>query len=288
MENSRKLDIAWYVPESSFSTAAAQQLLSPQGIAIHALAEDETLPPSIGLVVLHSARFADLEQLHQAYDRLSLPSLIVVNSADEETRVLQWPNLPIEVDVCRADALHDQLISRLNRLREALNGEFKAHAGALRNIHSREYLDERLPREFANAYKHCRSLSISLMKLERPAETGDEHGGASADQVLKAFAETVSANVRIVDWLARYDDDEFCLVMPDTWLDEGRDVVERIRNAIAVVKIGAAEGHDLSLSIGVAELTDHEADHAALLRKAETALKKAESEGGNRVSVEIS
>lgn len=296
MKNKRQALVAWCVPESSFSFAEAQQLLSAHGFVVQPLDLAEPMNTGAELVVLHSGNFLDLEALRHAYDRLSKPSLIVVKSADEESKVYQWPDLPLTMDVCRADSLRDQIAGRLLRLWRATgqgleaNEEQKVHPDPAASIHNRAYLGERLAREVANAFKHCRSLSIALIELDQFEQITQTFGSALSDETFQVFAGTALTNIRIVDWLAYHGEHRLCLVMPDTWLEEGRQVVERIREAIAAKKIAPIEKHcpRLSLSIGVAELTDNEADYQALLHKARVALLRAINEGGNRVCIEVS
>jgi diguanylate cyclase (GGDEF)-like protein len=271
--------VAWSVPESSLSLADAVQTLSPLGLAVHSLAMTEPFATDANLVVLHSANFSDLDHLRRAYEQLSRPSLIVVNSRDEETRVLKWPKLPLTVDVCQTDALRDQVADRLKRLLEAPGhqsgwlAEINANQGLGKQVYDRGYLNVRLTREFANARKHCRSLALIWLELGDLGRINATYGNSAGSRVLKAFAGTVLANIRVVDWLAYYGKGEFCLVMPDTWLAEGRQVAERIRKDMASVEVQVDGRHALTpkVNFGAAEMSDEDESFEDLIQKASEA-----------------
>lgn len=276
MANSCTFHIAWAVPESSFALAEANHILGELGLVAEPVAPVEPYTTTADLLVLHAGQFADLEQLRRAYEQLARPGLIVVDSEGQESQVLQWPRLPLTVDICRADALRGQLVDRLRRLLEATcheaawETESQVGRGLQKYIHGREYLDIRLAREFTNARKHCRSLSVAWLELTGLGQIGDSFGAMAPILVLRAFAHTALGSIRIVDWLAEYGDGAYCLVMPDTWLDEGAVVAERVRERVAALVVRVNNGHTVTprLEIGVAELTDAEGGFEDLLQKA--------------------
>lgn len=276
MANSCTFHIAWAVPESSFALTEANQVLGELGLVADPLAPTEPYATTADLVVLHTAQFSDLAALRRAYDQLARPGLIVVESQDQESQVLQWPRLPLTVDICRADVWREQLINRLRRLlaatchEAAWESENSIKRGLQKYIHGREYLDIRLAREVANARKHCRSLTLAWLELTDLARIGEQFGATAPTLVLRAFARSALGNIRIVDWLAEYGDGAYCLVMPDTWLDEGALVAERIREQVTALKVRVNSDHTVTpkLEVGLAELTDDENNFEDLLQKA--------------------
>jgi diguanylate cyclase (GGDEF)-like protein len=270
------IQVAWSVPESGFSWAEANEALNSLGLVIQPLEMTEPFATAADLMVLHSASFKDLDHLRDACSQLARPGLIVVDTLDEETRVFQWPNLALAMDVCRSEALRGQLAGRLRRIVAAVRHgigwpwELNANPDLQRQVYGREYLNLRLAREFASARKHCRCLTVAWLVPDGFGRITKTYGDAAGDQVLAAFVKTTLANIRVVDWLARYSKEEFCLVMPDTWLDEGRQVAERVRSALSSVAVALDERHTLRIEadIGLAEMTDHEESFEELMQRA--------------------
>jgi diguanylate cyclase (GGDEF)-like protein len=239
------------------------------------LALKEPLETGAAWVALHSAHFGSLDRLGRACRQLSKPGLIVVESDEEETQALAW-GFPPGMDICRAKVLRAQLGGRFKRLLESARHGFAGAATTLvdpvshKAVYSREYLDTRLAREFASARKHCRSLSLAWIDLAPLDRIAKIHGREAGNRHLDAFVRTAFANIRVTDWLARYSEEEFCLTMPDTWLEEGRAVALRIQEALASTRVETDGGPGFApgVSFGVAELTDAEQSYEDLIQNA--------------------
>ena len=284
MDNSCPIYVAWCVPEAIYPLADANRDLTAFGLAGEPMAVSDPGAARANLAVLHGAGFADLDQLRGAYERLSRPSLLVVANQDEESGVLRWPHLPLTADICRAGAFREQLPERLRRLVESTHAGIAWDTGApvgqslQKQVYGRAYLNDRLAREFASARKQCRSLTLAWLELGDLGRITKTFGDFVGNRVLKHFAQAVLTNIRVVDWLAQYGKDEFCLVMPDTWLEEGNNVTRRIEKDIRKIAVQVDGEHTLTprVSIGVAELTDHEDGFEDLIQKAsEAALIRA-------------
>lgn len=276
MTNPRTLTVAWAVSESTFPKARVTPSMGYPNLDLHPLDVNQPAPGRFDLAVLHSAYFGGLERLRHVHDELAAPSLIVVDSLAEENQVFDWPSLSLSVDICRAEALSSQLAPRLRRLTEATgqvigwNIKNGTSRGLPKALHNREYLEARLEREFSNARKHCRSLSIAWLELADLDRIGKTFGAAAADRALKSFAESAAEGIRIVDWLAHYGNGEFCLVMPDTWINEARQVAVRLKKILSLLQVQVNGQHVLTprITIGVAELTDDEDGYQDLMQKA--------------------
>lgn len=177
-----------------------------------------------------------------------------------------------------------ELITQLGRrLIEAAREE--ANNDALTKLNNRRYFDSRLSREFELAKKHGRDLTIAFMDIDNFHDVNTIYGWPTGDHILRTFSQIAQENIRLVDWLARYGGEEFCLVMLDTDLEQGLTVAERIRNAVAKSNVQSLDHRPvkLTVSIGVAKLSDEVDTPVALVQKASKALIKAKGSGRNRV-----
>ena len=89
-----------------------------------------------------------------------------------------------------------------------------------------------------------------------------------------------------MDVVCRQGGEEFVIIMPETGGDIAATVGERVRQAIAgepfeVNEIG--QNLDITVSVGVASLSDPRDTPDAFLKRADEALYVAKSSGRNRV-----
>ncbi len=158
----------------------------------------------------------------------------------------------------------------------------------LTGVHNRRWLQERLTAEVAHARRHKREFSAILLDLDHFKVVNDSHGHLAGDEVLKATAKAMAANVRTEDLVARYGGEEFVVLARDSGLDAALVLAERIRSCIAALEV-PFEGLILKVtaSIGIACLGQLGPDACGpdLLERADQAMYKAKSSGRNRVVV---
>ena len=106
----------------------------------------------------------------------------------------------------------------------------------------------------------------------------DEHGHAKGDEVLRAVGRAIRREVRPSDFVARTGGDEFAALLPGCPAAQALAVAERIR-----LRVLRDPGHEVTLSIGVAQLSD-DARHAVLA--ADLALYDAKQGGRDRVAAD--
>lgn len=112
----------------------------------------------------------------------------------------------------------------------------------------------------------------------------DTWGHEAGDAVLKGFAQRIIDGLRALDLAARYGGEEFVIMMPGAGLAEAAIAADRLRSRVesAAFEIPGADPVNVTVSIGLAQLTAGE-DMDSLLRRADTALYEAKTDGRNRI-----
>ena len=186
---------------------------------------------------------------------------------------------------------------RIQRIRARMLAQREALAQALavnRELATRDELTGLLNRramvdlmelEHRRSQRNGRPLVLAQLDIDHFKPVNDNHGHATGDRALQAFAGAVRASVRDTDVLARWGGEEFVLMLADTPMAEAREVLERARAAVAALKIGHAGGSlRLTVSVGVAQhLPGDTVEHT--LERADKALYAAKALGRNRVVV---
>ena len=154
----------------------------------------------------------------------------------------------------------------------------------LTEVHNRRHLFELAEFEFRQAQRYHRPLAAIMFDLDRFKEINDSYGHAVGDEVLAWFAAKCGTVLREVDVLGRYGGEEFAVLLPETDLKAAAQIAERLRSLVAAEPVHTAQGAiNVTISAGVAEITDEMRDVATLIDRADAAMYFAKRTGRNRV-----
>ncbi|MFH1368043.1 MAG: diguanylate cyclase [Elusimicrobiota bacterium] len=173
----------------------------------------------------------------------------------------------------------------ISELKERIDFETKnAMTDALTGINNRRFFNEMLQREAARAERYKHPLTIAYIDVDDFKSVNDNYGHHEGDRLLGALAKVISESVRNTDMVSRIGGDEFVIMFPETYLEDSKNVVNKI-----VGKYSEAEenkGYRSTLSIGVATFIRPSRDAEGLVRKADEAMYLAKRTGKNRAVYE--
>ena len=163
--------------------------------------------------------------------------------------------------------------------------ERQAHTDYLTGLNNRGNFMALAEGELARAIRYGSDLSILMMDIDFFKKINDTYGHKVGDTVLKKLAEISVETLRTVDIIGRVGGEEFTILLPMTAKDAAIEVAERLREAIAAVRIPLESGQSLSftVSIGVTSLITKDNNMDQLLHLADTALYGAKNSGRNKV-----
>lgn len=137
--------------------------------------------------------------------------------------------------------------------------------------------------EVARALRHHRSLSLLMIDIDNFKAVNDRWGHGTGDALLVAVAETLTGELRRSDILARVGGEEFMALLPETGLEAGWAVAERVRKRVATVSLERPQGAvRCTVSIGIATLGADGHVWEDLVTAADQALYRAKDTGRNR------
>ncbi len=167
------------------------------------------------------------------------------------------------------------------------------HVDGLTGVANRRAFDARLAEEWRRCQRLRMPLTILLIDVDHFKKFNDSRGHLAGDDVLKRTAAALAgALYRPGDLLARYGGEEFAVILPESAVDGAIAVAERLRQAVAGLKIphpaSPTDSH-LTISVGGATatpgLTRCVSEPTQLVDLADRALYRAKMEGRNRVRV---
>lgn len=180
---------------------------------------------------------------------------------------------------------------QLGRQREAMAR--LACTDPLTGLYNRRHFFEAGEREIERSRRHNQPLSLLIIDADHFKQVNDQFGHQAGDQLLREVTRIIRDTLRTSDILARYGGEEFAIILPQTSRPGAFQLAERLRAAVAAIKLDAATGRgpreggshgvlQVSISIGVTQLRDDDSMDT-LLDRADNALYKAKNEGRNRV-----
>jgi diguanylate cyclase (GGDEF)-like protein len=153
----------------------------------------------------------------------------------------------------------------------------------LLDIANRRLLEQRIAWELIRLKQHCGHSLLMFIDLDNFKEINDRHGHKVGDVMLKTVSQILQMATRGTDTPARLGGDEFVILLPDTSLEEGRGIAQRIMDATAVVTERPDHHQTLTLSIGIADALPDMHEVSDWLQAADSALYEAKRRGKNQI-----
>ena len=132
------------------------------------------------------------------------------------------------------------------------------------------------------------TCAFLMLDLDRFKRLNDDLGHAVGDTALRRVSAELRRVIRGSDTIYRYGGEEFLVIMPDSTLGTATAAAERVRTAIAELRIKASTdpaASDLTISCGVALSLVAREHWGTVIAAADSALYQAKASGRNRTCV---
>jgi diguanylate cyclase (GGDEF)-like protein len=182
-----------------------------------------------------------------------------------------------------AKRLHENHLEELVRQRTAELNHLAYH-DALTDLPNRILFEDRLTQALILAERNRQTLGMLFLSLDRFKKVHDTLGRAIGDRLLQKVAERLRSSAHQGETVARFEGDEFALLLTHIGGTEGEDVVEVIFQINESLKLPfVIDDHELfiTVSIGISLYPDDGADAPTLLKNADAALYRAREQGGD-------
>lgn len=238
---------------------------------------------SIALPEVDSLSRRHAELRHHG-DHISLTDLGSTNGTWLRDRRLEGPTELTSGDRFQAGAVHFKFLHEADPEQGYYEAIYElAVRDGLTGLFNRRKFQEEGEREFARALRHGRPLALLIFDIDRFKNVNDHYGHLRGDAVLQRVASLVTGELRRDEVLARIGGEEFAVVCPETGLEGGAVLAERLRSALAAfVHPDGNQGFHVTCSFGVAAYVPGMASLQDLQAAADRALYAAKEAGRNR------
>lgn len=171
-----------------------------------------------------------------------------------------------------AESLEEKVAERTKQLEEM------ARVDPLTSVFNQRVMYEMLRKELAVAQRRHTRLCLIYFDIDKFKEINDRMGHVKGDEVLKHIGSILQSSIRETDIACRYGGDEFCLILPECGIDDGKNICEKIITAFA------ARYPDFSLSMGIVETgPDEFINDEQLIKTADTKMYLAKKTAGSQI-----
>ena len=205
------------------------------------------------------------EHLHGV---LYVETLERVEFSDEESLLLR--------------TLADLIAGALHNALSFQKAQEQAITDGLTGVKTHRFFMEALSSEWKRSSRAGRSFALVLMDLDRFKFVNDFYGHLEGDLVLQRVGQILETNCRRSDVVARYGGDEFVILMPETAMEQARQLSSKLRGWVAADPL--LREKNISASFGIASYPLHGSSPQELIQVADASMYLSKHQGGNTVS----
>lgn len=157
---------------------------------------------------------------------------------------------------------------------------------SLTGLFNHKYFMTVLQREFKSAKRYEQNMTLAMIELDHFKALNEEWGHACGDKALQQVARILEECFRGIDFLARYSGKSLAVLLPQTAREQAFVALERFRNRVEKSALAWQDTTlNLSISAGLAPLSERHASVSSFIRASENALSAARNRGGNCIEI---
>lgn len=205
-----------------------------------------------------------------------------LRQAQEEGHDQAWERLCNEAEAMLGPTMQlaNQLSNAYDQIRQqsdALETFTQGRTDPLTGVGNGRALEQRLQILLSGSQKNDQTFSAALVSLDRPSKENGGSSNPSVVSILPKLASVIRECMRGNDFVARYGEDEFVVVLPRTPVVGARVFANRLRARVA-------DELSATFCCGLTEVQQGD-DSRSLLARADSALYSAKAAGQNRLFI---
>lgn len=194
-----------------------------------------------------------------------------------------------DIDLSLIESIAPQMALALDRAEwqeKANQFQLMSITDPLTGMLNRRYLVERLAEELKRSKRHEYPMSFMMIDIDDFKLYNDRNGHQAGDLALEMTAQCLKSALRGADVASRYGGEEFCILLPQTTIEEATAIAERIRRRVLRMRFPHGKNQPqgaVTVSIGVSAFHPDLGTPELMIETADRALYLAKHQGKNRV-----
>jgi diguanylate cyclase len=227
-------------------------------------------------------RYAEVIEEADSLESLTGVVREMVNESRAVQTLVQQTQARLQEEHSKATGLSERVVALEDEMRRLSD---EVSTDQLTQVSNRRGLMQYFEIEKARLERNGGHLAIGLLDIDNFKRLNDELGHSAGDEALRSLASIVSKTLRPTDRVARYGGEEFVVLLPETPVEEGEQILTRLQRSLT----GGLFMHKekqvfVTFSAGV---TGYRLDERIedSLERADQALYEAKRTGKNRTCI---
>lgn len=221
----------------------------------------ETAPSAL-LNIAH-----ELQQLAQRNSQLEQQEQALIEQLSHNDNKVQY--------------LQEQTYSYNQRLSQQEQNIFR---DKLTLTYNRNAFNDRIEHEYQRWLRYQNPLLLMLVDIDNLSHINNNYGHQAGDKALKIIAQTISQQLNPTDFIARFSDDAFMLLIADINQQQRQQTIQNIRTAITQLPLHfKSQSVSMSVSISSSFFTNNDVPKN-VIERLETALLHTQNQHCNIIT----
>ena len=218
---------------------------------------------------------------HESVDMLVQAIARLLRRVAERSAQLEVARTALDLEIKKRIWAEHDLVHANRRLHD------QAMRDSVTGVYNRLFLEESLARERVRAQRHGHGFAVMVIEVDHFKEFNDTLGRTAGDAILRSIGQCVLSLSRAEDLVARYEGDEFAVMMANASRQVVCERADLIRQRAHSLEIGLDERQlgPITLSVGIAVFPEDGASTQAVLEAADQALISSKRAGRNGVAM---
>ena len=200
-----------------------------KGLIHQMLAELGELGSKTGDFHKSVGRYAEVIEEADSLESLTGVVREMVNESRAVQTLVQQTQARLQEEHSKATGLSERVVKLEDEMRRLSD---EVSTDQLTQIANRRGLMQAFEMELAKLKRNGGHLSVGLLDIDNFKRLNDELGHSAGDEALKSLASIVSKALRPSDRVARYGGEEFVVLLPETPVADGEQILTRLQRSL--------------------------------------------------------
>lgn len=174
---------------------------------------------------------------------------------------------------CSAQDIGEAINGCIDKYTIDLSKIRESNEDTITGLYRKSVITEKLDYEIARSQRYKCVFSIALIKVSNYEELCRNYDKYVADQVLREIATTFRKGVRRVDYLGRYDSEQFLFIMPETDGVKSKITAKKLLDTVKSLNFKEYPDLTIKVAIGITQFCNDSVEE--ILSRASKALEQA-------------